>query len=321
MDISPKTIRYLKIMLKRFGLWIFKVAAHLRLNVTPVNYYSVIPDVIRLARTVPQWNLPSVLPGIMIDLEDQLRTLSNVCLPFQKEFLGNPYYLKGASLSYGPGFGYIEAQALHAVIRYLKPKRIIEVGCGVSTYCMLQALKLNSNEGAGAEKFLCIEPNPRRDLKNSRDVDLLEQFVEYVPVSRFECLSEGDLLFIDSSHAVKAVSDVNFLILEALPRLQPGVWIHFHDIYFPYDYPRHLLESSFMFHNETSLLRAFLINNPHAKILFCLSQLHYERQNQLRKIFPDYNPQPDNGGLQTADCKPFAQEDRHFPSSIYIRTQ
>lgn len=320
MDVAPETIRCLKTILKRFYLCIFKVMARLRLNVSPVDYYSVIPDVIRLARTVPRWNLPSVLPGITIDLEEQLRTLNNVCLPFQKEFLGNPHYLKGASLSYGPGFGYIEAQALHAVIRYLKPRRIIEVGGGVSTYCMLQALKLNSNEGVGAEKFLCIEPNPRKDLRNSRDVDLLEQFVEYVPVSRFECLSEGDFLFIDSSHAVKAVSDVNFLILEVLPRLQPGVWVHVHDIYFPYDYPRDLLQN-FIFHNETSLLRAFLIDNPRAEILFCLSHLHYERQNQLRKIFPDYDPQPDNGGLLTADRSPFAQEDRHFPSSIYIRTQ
>ena len=320
MNISRRIVRCLKISMKYLGLWTFKIMARLRLNVTPVNYYSVIPDVVRLARTVPQWNLPSVQPGVMIDLDEQIRILSNVCLPFQKEFIGNPHYLRGAALSYGPGFGYIEAQALHAVVRYLKPKRIIEVGCGVSTYCMLQALKLNSNEGTDVEEFLCIEPNPRRDLKNSRDVDLLQQFVEYVPVSRFECLSEGDFLFIDSSHAVKAVSDVNFLILEVLPRLQSGVWIHIHDVFFPYDYPPDLLQN-FVFHNETSLLRAFLIHNSHAKILFCLSQLHYERQNRLKNIFPDYRPRPNHGGLFPKNSKLFNQERGHFPSSIYIRTQ
>jgi hypothetical protein len=115
---------------------------------------------------------------------------------------------------------------------------------------------------------------------------------------------------------VKAGGDVNFLILEVLPRLKPGVIVHFHDIYLPYDYQRDLLDT-FMHWSETSLLRAFLINNSRARIFFSMSQLHYDRPDALRKAFPDYAPQTDVDGLVVGEV-PFEKSRRHFPSSTYI---
>ncbi len=96
-----------------------------------------------------------------------------------------------------------------------------------------------------------------------------------------------------------------------LPRLAPGVIVHVHDIYLPYDYQRDILDTVYHW-SETSLLRAFLTGNQHARILFCLSQLHYERPDLLRRLFPGYVPESDQRGLSAGEPKGY------FPSSIYI---
>tara|TARA_Y100000310_G_scaffold342459_1_gene445813 strand:- start:12247 stop:12681 length:435 start_codon:yes stop_codon:yes gene_type:complete len=142
--------------------------------------------------------------------------------------------------------------------------------------------------------------------------------VQEIPFEFFKRLKKGDLLFIDSSHVVKSGSDVNYIILEILPRLNKGVIIHFHDIYLPYDYNRFVLKS-FWDWNETSLLRAFLIFNKKVKILFCLSHLHYDRKSVLKQVFPEYNSQSDLDGLCNEECKTFEYPKKHFPSSIYIQ--
>ena len=309
-------IKYVvKLLLRR----LFRVMSRLGLHVTPVHYYSAIPDVLRLERTAAQWNKPSAMPGITSDLDAQLEACERICRPYQGEFAGAPHYRAGTVRGVGPGFGYIESQALHGVVRHVKPSTILEVGSGVSSYCMLQALVAN---GVPAT-LRCIDPYTRGVLASPCEevrLEVVAQPVEHVSVAEFERLGEGDLLFIDSSHAVKAGGDVNFLILEVLPRLKPGVWVHFHDIHFPYDFPRDLLLNH-TFYNETSLLRAWLTDNPRVEIVFCLSQLHYGRTDGLRAIFPDYQPQPGDGGLVAKGARPFRQDTRHFPSSIYLRTK
>ena len=295
--------------------------ARLRLYVVPAHYDTPIPDLRQLARTMRHWNRPAAMPGVLVDVDAQLEACREVCLPYQSEFAGNPHYLQARRRAVGPGYGYVEAQALHAVARHLRPKQVVEVGSGVSTYCMLQALAVN---GRPAE-LCCIDPYRRGPggLQAPNDqvrLVIVPEPVQHVPLARFETLAAGDLLFVDSSHVVKAGGDVNFVVLEVLPRLEAGVWIHFHDISFPYDFPRDLLLNH-AFHNETSLLHAWLVHNPRAEIVFCLSQLHYSRSEQLRGVFPEYEPQDNDGGLAPKTAKPFRAQRRHFPSSIYIRTK
>lgn len=139
--------------------------------------------------------------------------------------------------------------------------------------------------------------------------------MQTVPVSKFQELSAGDFLVIDSSHTVRPGGDVNYLILEILPRLSKGVFVHFHDIFLPYDYPRNVLSSYFQW-METSLVRAFLINNHKARVIFCLSQLHYDRKVAFKEIFPDYIPANAENGLE---ADPNADPNKkHFPASIYL---
>jgi hypothetical protein len=99
------------------------------------------------------------------------------------------------------------------------------------------------------------------------------------------------------------------------------VVVHIHDIFLPYDYQRDV-DRTFLHWTETSLLHAFLICNEKVKIIACLSHLHYERKDVLRKIFPKYNPQEDlNGLFYERDKSLTSQATKHFPSSIYIQVQ
>jgi hypothetical protein len=173
---------------------------------------------------------------------------------------------------------------------------------------MVSASKLNETPTA----ISCIEPYPNEGLKGCPDIELIGTPVQAVAPEFFDKLGKGDILFVDSTHVVQVGSDVNYLVLEVLPRLAPGVIVHFHDIYLPYDYPRRFLEQ-LAFPLETSLLRAFMINNPAVRVLACMSLLHYDRPDELRRIFPDYEPQESADGLATGGGGP------HFPSSLWLQ--
>jgi len=310
-------LRDVRALQKAAFLQFHKLAIRLGIHVLPVHYYSPVANILELERTKRVWARKSELPGVVVDLDEQVENLRTICLPYQKEYCGNKIYRVGAK-DLRQAYGYIEAEALHAVIRHYRPRRVIEVGGGLSTYCMLTALRMNQEEGAGSWSMVSIEPYPSKSLRALEGIRLITEQIQGVPLELFADLGENDFLFIDSSHAMKPGSDVNHLILEVLPRLRNGVLVHFHDVHLPYDYPRDVLEN-FLHFNETSLLRAFLIFNNRIKIIFCMSQLHYERRDALREVFPDYNPQPDVDGLRNGGYKPFAPIHEHFPSSLYLQ--
>jgi predicted O-methyltransferase YrrM len=306
---------------KQIFFQIYKLGTKMGVHILPVNYYSPVPDIYSLKATKDIWAKKSALPGLAVDLDEQVKALQTICTPYRQEYAGNKFYKEGVANYFGQGYGYIEAQALHGIIRHYKPRKIIEVGSGVSTYCMMKALELNATDDNSYDYSLtCIEPYPSKALKDLKNIKLLADIVQKVSFEVFEELAKNDLLFIDSSHTVKPGGDVNFLILEILPRLKPGVIIHFHDIFLPYDYQNDIMKT-FFYWSETSLLRAFLINNNTVKILFSLSQLHWDRGEMLSEIFPEYNPQGGSDGLLDEKYPPFATIKEHFPSSIYIQTQ
>jgi SAM-dependent methyltransferase len=105
-----------------------------------------------------------------------------------------------------------------------KAKRVIEVGCGYSTY-----LAMKSNIEVTA-----IDPHPRVYFS---EIAYTETEVQKVDISIFKNLRENDILFIDSSHIYKEGSDVEFLIKKVLPTLNKGVLIHFHDFFGVDGYP------------------------------------------------------------------------------------
>lgn len=194
----------------------------------------------------------------------------------------------------------------------MKPKKVIQIGCGLSTSVILQA----SLEADYNPEIVCIEPYPNKFIKKiAREgkITLLAEKAQDVSVEVLTDLGEQGLLFIDSTHTVKPGSEVNRIILEVLPRLKKGNYVHFHDIYFPYDYGRNILTDCLFFWNESPLLHAFLINNSNYTIKASLSMLHYGKKNELKKYLINYSPQPDADGLPAGKG--------HYPSSIYLQVK
>ncbi|WP_419995441.1 class I SAM-dependent methyltransferase [Streptomyces boninensis] len=280
--------------------------------VSPRHYYSPAPDLRGLAATREQWERPSQLPGLDIDLDAQMAWLASLCEPYREEYRGNEVYLRSAES--GPGYGHVEAQALHGVLRGTRPRRYLEVGSGVSTKLALHALALNEREGSTGA-VTCVEPHPRPWLREHPRVTLHRTPVQAADLSLFTSLAAGDVLFVDSSHVVKPGSDVNFLVLEVFPRLAPGVLVHVHDICLPYDYQRDLFDTVFHW-SETSLVRAYLTHNSRARISACMSHLHYTRPDDLAELFPGYRPQPGTFGLRAGQAA-----EGHFPSSLWFVTR
>ncbi len=311
--------RSLRNQARRAFLRFHRLALRFGVVVLPKHYYVGVPDLNELARTRELGARKSAMGGVDCDINGQATRLKEIVAPFESEYRGNHTYLEACLSNSGPGFGYIEAQALHGVMRHFKATQVIEVGSGVSTRCTLHAASLNRTETGEDCDVVCIEPYPRPGLR-SAPVELIPRPVQAVPPDFFpERLGPGTMLFIDSSHAVNTGSYVNYLILEVIPRLKPGVVVHFHDIYFPYDCPRDALKTLSQA-QETALLHAFLVGNRSVRVLFSLSWLHYERRNVLQEVFPEYRPQRERDGLRDESYLSFGEISEHFPSSTYLET-
>ena len=188
-------------------------------------------------------------------------------------------------------FRSIDAEVLYCMIRHYRPHRIIEVGSGFSTYVSAAAVRQNGAEGYPAT-LVAIEPYPNDVLRRGFPGlhQLLQQPVQSVDYEAFTSLTENDILFIDSSHVLRIDSDVRFLVLEVLPRLQPGVLVHFHDIFLPCDYPRAWVMNEYRFWNEQYVLQAFLAFNRGFEVVWLGSYMHLHHSEKLREVFGSYDP-------------------------------
>ena len=88
---------------------------------------------------------------------------------------------------------------------------------------------------------------------------------------------------------MKTGGDVNFVVLDALPLLAPGVVVHFHDIWLPYEYHRALTHILGMYWTEQYLLQAFLIGNPDFEVLFATRAVAVEHSERLQALIPSYS--------------------------------
>ena len=77
------------------------------------------------------------------------------------------------------------------------------------------------------------------------------------------------------------------MFLEVLPRLKPGVIVHVHDIFLPFEYRRDWVLEEFRFWTEQYLLQAFLMFNSEFEVLMANSYLNYCHQGDLKAAFPN----------------------------------
>jgi hypothetical protein len=148
-------------------------------------------------------------------------------------------------------FPRLDAAAAYAMVRGLKPRRIVEVGSGHSTRFLARAVA----DGGLDTHITSIDPEPRASIRDL-PVEWLQVPVQRVPA--FPPLGPGDILFIDSSHQIKPGSDVEFLLKAVLPMLPAGVRVHFHDIFLPDDYPA---EWQWRRYNEQAAVAALIESN------------------------------------------------------------
>jgi predicted O-methyltransferase YrrM len=217
------------------------------------------------------------------------------------KYLLEKYALEFNNKEIFSAFGYSEdssglisgdAEVLYAMVREKKPSRIIEIGSGGSTKIIAAALKMNFIENSQKSQLISIEPYPQDFLKDFANVSkdflefsLLTQKVEAVDLSVFESLQTNDILFVDSSHVFKSGSDVEFEFLQVYPRLQTGVLVHIHDIFFPYDYPIEWNLKESRYWNEQYFLETFLQFNKKFQVLASLSMVsHYNNSVFLDNI-------------------------------------
>ena len=160
-----------------------------------------------------------------------------------------------------------DAFYLYCMIRKYKPNRIIEVGSGNSSALMVDINEIYFNNTID---ITFIEPFTDRlasliDIKEG-GINMIENKVQSVSLEVFNDLDENDILFIDSSHVSKFGSDLNYLFFSVIPGLAKGVIIHFHDIIYPFEYPKSWLKQG-IYWNEAYMLRNFLAFNKHFEIL------------------------------------------------------
>lgn len=256
----------------------FRQAQRRGFHLLPNAFYTPVPDTDQLPDAL--WAEPSELPGVEMNDDRQLELALDVFPRYQSEYGQFPQHPGQDPHAYyqdNDFFVGLDAVALHCLVRHARPSRVIEVGSGFSTRITSQALRLN-----GSGELLCIEPYPNPALHSLPGVqELIEQPVQALPLSLFTSLVEGDILFIDSTHTVKIGSDVNYLVLEVLPRLQPGVLVHFHDIFLPLEYPQGWIKQTLMFSNEQYLLQAFLAFNEVFKVEFSSAYVTVKYRDRL----------------------------------------
>jgi hypothetical protein len=243
-------------------------------HIRPIHYYEPLPDFRSI--TPEQINRRRAYPAIDFNWDEQLALLKELS-PYRDE-------LQKIEFDFDNGyFSGFDAAVYYALIRQLKPHRIVEIGGGYSTQIAHKALTVN-----GAGKLTCIEPFPEQRLNGAKlNIELITKRVEEIDLDFFSSLAANDILFIDSSHTVKFGSDVCYEFLEILPRLNAGVWIHVHDIFFPHDYPAEWLINRRLALNEQYLLEAFLAFNTTFETQLANHWLCLEHLDETACLWPN----------------------------------
>ncbi len=232
---------------------------------------------------------PRKLPGIEFNYANQLIFLKK--LTYQNEFvafvneeknknLESSFELKNGSFESG------DADFLYNFLRFIKPKKVIEIGCGSSSKIISKALNNNKKENNIFFKHICIEPYEHPWLEKFPEIDLIREKVENVELELFQNLEDGDFLFIDSSHIIRPQGDVLHEYLTIIPSLASGVYVHIHDIFSPHDYKEEWLKENVLFWNEQYLLEALLSNTNSFEIIASLNLLMKNNYDDLKKVCP-----------------------------------
>jgi predicted O-methyltransferase YrrM len=263
--------------------------AHWKTWMSPGHFYSPIPsiDEIRAREGELFGPPPTSLPGIDLRADQQIALVRELArfygeLPFPRtQSPETRYWFENWAYSYA------DALFLYSMLRHLQPRRVIEVGSGFSSAAMLDT----ADRWLQETSFTFIDPDTStldallRPGDRER-VTIIPAKLQDVPLTTFDALEANDILFIDSTHVSKTGSDVNRILFDILPRLGSGVHVHFHDVFYPFEYPKEWVYEGRAW-NEDYILRAFLeFNGAFDIVLFgtWLARFHRELLAELMPL-------------------------------------
>ena len=269
-------------------------------NVIERSFYSPVPEAERI--DLARVRARRELPGIDLNYAGAAETLARLT-PLARELDAVPVQ-KSASVPFwfdNASFTDFDAAALYTMLRDLKPRRYIEVGCGFSSLVSALALEKNIHDGHPC-RATYIDPEPRLDLRQRLDfAELRLALVQNVPLDVFRELESGDVLFIDTSHVLKLQGDVEYELVHILPALRVGVWIHIHDIFTPYDYPEDWLTKRLRFAgNEQYAVECLLSGGGNFRVELPLYGLWKDRREALQNFFPRGQTRPQSLWIRRA---------------------
>lgn len=256
------------------------------LFVPPGHFYSPIPNPAE-AEARLQRAVPATLPDIRIDITAMEKiwaslaaNMSDCDFPAQATPV-HRYYFENDF------FSYADALVLQAMLRWLAPARVIEIGSGFSSAAMLDT----HARFTIPTHLTCIDPEPERlrALMQPGDTaicDIDARKVQDVALSSFAQLTADDILFVDSAHVIKTGNDLHHILFEILPSLAPGVVVHFHDIFWPFEYPADWVLHERRAWNEIYVLRAFLAGNAGYEIIFFNDYFARYRRDAMLRAHP-----------------------------------
>jgi len=259
-----------------------------------VHYYSPVPNIEDL-ETRKVWGRISELAGVDFNEGDQLRLLQGLGRSYGREcdWPAEEKDAEGGFFTENGTFAYGCAASTHCMIRHYRPRRIVEIGSGRSSRVIAAAMQRNSDAGEDLADYTIVDPYPNESLLSGlpESVNVVRQPVETLDVCFFDNLREGDVLFVDSGHTVRIGGDVNYLVLDVLPRLSDGVVVHFHDIPMPHEYAKaYCVNAEFrVFWTESYLLQAFLACNRDFEVLLAMNHLQKNRRSEFCDAFPLYD--------------------------------
>jgi len=97
----------------------------------------------------------------------------------------------------------------------------------------------------------------------------------------FDALEAGDVAFFDASHVPMPGTDVDLIVNGILPRLRPGVLVHFHDIFLPDAYPS---EWAWRAYNEQNAIAPLLTAGGYDVLFssrYALTRMAPDRESSL----------------------------------------
>jgi|tagenome__1003787_1003787.scaffolds.fasta_scaffold20955938_2 hypothetical protein len=267
-----------------------RAAKRLGYEVLWPTYYNGLPRFDELPEGF--WDRRSSLPGIAIDEARSLGLIED--LVTDSDFRPARRPAPGAFYLPNGSYGLLDALILWGLLRKHRPARVLELGAGFSTLLIRDALAAN-----GEGEHIVVDPFPRYgDLGDTSAFDLRLTSAADVSPEQYAELGEGDVVFIDTTHTVKVGSEVNAIILEGLPHLRPGVLVHFHDIFLPFEYPRRLTQALGYHWAEQYLLQAFLAFNENFEVLIPTHLLSRGNEPELRRLVGGDIAQPSSFWLR-----------------------